>query len=145
MSEWSGSRLGYRGLWASVVLQALNDIWGRPIGSLDFSEAVAFFTGAGTWAESRTTIGDFLEFHRDDLEALGKRCIDARHTREASASEIPPPCPDALRETLLKLAGHAAIPQKANTRSFPRSWNGTLPTLPHPDRSASRPALMPTQ
>jgi hypothetical protein len=59
------------------------------MGSLDYSQAVSFFTGTGTWAEARTIIGDFLEFHGDDLEALGKRCIDARRTREALRSETP--------------------------------------------------------
>jgi hypothetical protein len=29
-------------------------------------------------------IGDFLGLYRDNLEAIGKRCIDARNAREAS-------------------------------------------------------------
>jgi hypothetical protein len=94
MSELIGSRSECRGLWASVVLQALGDIEGEPIESLDFVQAVAFFTGSGTWAESRTIIGDFLEFHRDDLEAAGRRCINARRASERgfaarSATSIP--------------------------------------------------------
>jgi hypothetical protein len=133
MSEWSGSRQGYRGLWASVVLQALDDIWGRPMESLDYSQAVSFFTGTGTWAEARTIIGDFLEFHCDDLEALGKRCIDARRSREALPSETPRPSPHAFSNTLIKPSRHAASPRKANGRTFPRSWDGILPSSPHAD------------
>jgi hypothetical protein len=145
MSGWSGSRQGYRGLWASVVLQALDDIWGRPMGSSDYSQAVSFFTGTGTWAEARTTIGDFLEFHSDDLEALGKRCIDARLAREALQSETPHPSQDAFSRSLIRQSGQVASPQKANARSFPRSWNGALPSSPHVDRNGGRPALMPTR
>ena len=133
MSEWNGSRHGYRGLWASVVLQALDDIWRRPMESLDYSQAVSFFTGTGTWAEARTIIGDFLEFHSDDLEALGKRCIDARRSREALPSETPRPSPDTFSNTLIKPSRHVTGPQKANARIFPRSWNGILPSSPHAD------------
>jgi hypothetical protein len=127
------------------VLQALDDIWGRPMGSVDFLQAVAFFTGTGTWAESRTIIADFLEFHRDDLEALGKRCLDARHKKDALPPGTARPAPNALSTALLNLSRNAALPQKANTRGFPGSWNGTMPPSPHPDRSGSRPALMPAR
>jgi hypothetical protein len=145
MFEWSGSPHGYRGLWASVVLQALDDIWSRPMASLDYSQAVAFFTGAGTWAEARTIIGDFLEFHGDDLEALGKRCIDARHTREALPSKTPFLSADALSTTLIKPSRQVTGQQKANVRSFPRSWDGTLPSSPHAYRSGGLSALMPAR
>jgi hypothetical protein len=119
MSEWSASRPAYRGLWASVVLQALDDIWGQPMGSIDFLQAAAFFTGAGAWAESRTIIGDFLELHRDDLEALGKRCIDARHTRESLPPEKGRRSPSELSEALLILSGPVAFPQRAKLRALP--------------------------
>jgi hypothetical protein len=138
MSEWSGSRLGYRGLWASVVLQALGDIWGQPIGSLDFSQAVAFFTGTGAWAESRTTIGDFLELHRDDLEALGQRCIDARHTRESSVPETLRRSPNELSKVLLNLSGPVGIPQRAKTHAFPNLLHGLLPPAAYPERNGQR-------
>jgi hypothetical protein len=79
MSEPSGPQPGYRALWSSVVLQALEDIENQPVQSAAFAEAVAFFTRSGAWAEARTMIGDFLELHRDELESIGRRCIDARH------------------------------------------------------------------
>jgi hypothetical protein len=145
MSECSGTRQGYRGLWASVVLQALDDIWGRPMESLDYAQAVSFFTGAGTWAEARTIIGDFLEFHGDDLEALGKRCIDARHTREALPSKTPHLSADALSTTLIKPSRQVPSQQNANARTFSRSWNGTLPSSPHADPSGGQPALAPAR
>jgi hypothetical protein len=128
MSEWSGSRLGYRGLWASVVLQALGDIWGQPIGSLDFSQAVAFFTGSGAWAESRTKIGDFLGFHRDDLEEAGRRCINARRASEGLPLETLRPSANGLSKKLLKMPGHLALPQRGNPHAYPRSWQGPLPS-----------------
>ena len=79
--------LGYRGLWSSVVLQALEDIESQPTQSLDFADAVAFFTRSGAWADARTMIGDFLELHRDELGSIGRRCIDARHVRDELAAE----------------------------------------------------------
>jgi hypothetical protein len=68
----------YRGLWGAVVLQAKDDIQNGPLRSIEYAQAVAFFTGAGEWAHTRTMIGDFLELHRDDLEAFGRRCIYER-------------------------------------------------------------------
>jgi hypothetical protein len=109
MSESNDSRLGYRGLWASVVLQALDDIEGQPIGSLEFGHAVAFFSGVGAWAESRTIIGDFLEFHRDDLEALGKRCINARYAREGLLPGTSHPPRNERPRTWLNLSGMSAF------------------------------------
>ena len=69
---------GIRSLWLSVVIQALRDISEQSTSSVIFSEAVAFFTGSGQWARARTTVGDFLNLHRDDLEAIGRRCIEMR-------------------------------------------------------------------
>ena len=115
MSELLGSRSEYRRLWASVVLQALDDIWSRPMASLDYHEAVDFFIGSGAWAESRTTIGDFLELHRDDLTMLGKRCIDARHTRESLLPEKRRRSPSELSKVLLNLSERVACPRGAKT------------------------------
>jgi hypothetical protein len=105
MSEFLGSRPEYRRLWASVVLQALDDVWSRPMATLDYREAVDFFTGSGAWAESRMAIGDFLELHRDDLTMLGKRCIDARHTRESLLPEKRRRSPSELSKVLLDRSG----------------------------------------
>jgi hypothetical protein len=91
MLELRSSRSNDRGLWSAVVLQAIADIDSQPTQSATFAEAVAFFTRSGAWAESRTMIGDFLGLHRDDLEAIGKRFIDARSAREASTREARSP------------------------------------------------------
>src|SRR4051812_20882529 len=77
----SGDRQ-YRDLWVAVVLQAKDDIENEPLGSVDFTQAVAFFIGSGNWAQNRTVIGDYLDLHRDDLEKLGRRCINARRAAE---------------------------------------------------------------
>ena len=87
MPELVRSELSYRGLWSSVVLQALEDIESQPMQSLDFADAVAFFTRSGPWAGSRTVIADFLDMHRDQLEGIGRRCITARIAREGMPSE----------------------------------------------------------
>ena len=106
----------YRGLWGAVVLQAKADIQTEPLRSIEYAHAVAFFTGGGEWVRTRTAIADFLELHRDDLEALGRRCINERR-----ASEGLEPLP----------------PQPRCTRTqTPR------PAAPHP---ASRPAPRPAQ
>jgi hypothetical protein len=120
MSEPGSPQLHHRGLWSSVVLQAIEDIENQPMRSTAFDEAVAFFTRSGSWAESRTMIGDFLELHRDDLETIGQRCIDARVTRE----ELPPGArhrsADAPCVTPLKLARLIARRQGARSRtSYP--------------------------
>jgi hypothetical protein len=83
----SGPQPGYRALWSSVVLQALQDIESQSIQSAVFAEAVEFFTRSGAWAEARTMIGEFLELHRDELESIGRRCVDARHVRDKLAAE----------------------------------------------------------
>ena len=106
MPELRRSRWNDRGLWSAVVLQAIADIESQPTQSATFAEAVAFFTRSGAWAESRTMIGDFLGLHRDNLEAIGKRCIDARNAREASTREVR--SRDVLGMTPLKLARQVA-------------------------------------
>lgn len=83
MPEPSRTRPNHRGLWCSVVLQALEDIKSQPIGSVAFAEAVAFFTRTGVWGESRALVGDFLDLHPEELAAIGRRSIAARHAREA--------------------------------------------------------------
>jgi hypothetical protein len=69
------------------VLQALQDIESQSIQSAVFAEGVEFFTRSGAWAEARTMIGEFLELHRDELESIGRRCVDARHVRDKLAAE----------------------------------------------------------
>lgn len=72
-----------RALWSAVVLHAVADIDSEHYRSLEYSEAVAFFTAArGPWAESRQAIADCLNLHTDDLTRLGRAAIEARHLRD---------------------------------------------------------------
>jgi hypothetical protein len=72
----------YRDLWVAVVLQAKDDIENEPLESNDFAQAVAFFIGSGSWVQNRTAIADYLDLHSDDLEKMGRRCINARRLAE---------------------------------------------------------------
>ena len=118
MSEPSGPQPGYRALWSSVVLQALEDIESQPIESAAFAEAVAFFTRSGAWAEARTMIGDFLELHRDELESIGRRCIDARHARDRSAAETLRRSTNMRYDSPLRLARMVPRRRSARPRAF---------------------------
>ena len=69
-------------LWVSVLRQALDDLENEPLHSASFGEAQAFFTGAGSWGESRRTVGDFLQMHPDELKRIGERHLKARLARE---------------------------------------------------------------
>jgi hypothetical protein len=142
MSEPSGRQPGYRALWSSVVFQALQDIESQPIQSAAFAEAVAFFTGSGAWAEARTMIGDFLELHRDELESIGKRCIDARHARDRLAAEIPRPSTDMLYDSPLHLARLVVRGGKCKTPHGPcaRTSDDATRVTAKPVRSEAPPA-----
>lgn len=76
----------HRALWAAVVLQARDDIDGEHYRSTEYTDAVAFFTAAGPWGESRQAVADCLGLHTDDLTRLGRAAIEARHLRDG-----PPP------------------------------------------------------
>ena len=92
----------YRNLWVAVVLQAENDIETEPLDSIDFAQAVAFFIGTGDWVQNRVVIGDYLDLHRDDLERLGRRCINARRLAEGLEPLLPRqpwPTPARARKT----------------------------------------------
>ncbi|HET7882751.1 MAG TPA: hypothetical protein VFL55_17840 [Acetobacteraceae bacterium] len=116
MAEPSKSRSNHRGLWSSVVLQALEDIESQPITSVAFADAEAFFTRSGPWGESRAIVADFLDVHRDELETIGRRFIAARHAKEAQdASRLT----DAKWVSPLKLA-----------RLVARRQGGRLPHMP---------------
>jgi hypothetical protein len=105
------------------VLQAIEDIENQPMQSAAFDEAVAFFTRSGSWAESRTMIGDFLELHRDDLEIIGQRCIDARVRREQLPPEARRRSADAPSATPLKLARLIARRQRGHSpASYPPAF-----------------------
>jgi hypothetical protein len=100
--------------WALVrgCAASLEDIEKQPVQWIAFTDAVAFFTRSGVWAESRMMIGDFLELHRDALEAIGRRFIDARRSRELGEtrrSSAYEPC-----DSPLKLARLVARRQSGN-------------------------------
>lgn len=78
-----------RGLWAAVVLQALNDIRHEPLSSIDYLHATHFFTEGSEWAKARAAIGDQLGVNADALECCGRTCINAR--RAAEGLELLPP------------------------------------------------------
>lgn len=117
MRKLDSPRIDYRSLWSAVVLQAIEDIETQPMQSLVFADAVAFFTRSGSWAESRSTIADFLDMHRDELEAIGRRCIDARRTREELPPEARRRSPDTPCVTSIKLARLVARRQTARSRT----------------------------
>ena len=104
---------GSRALWSAVVLQAKGDIEAEPINSVEYAQAVAFFTGGGEWAHGRANIADFLDIHPDDLERCGRRWIAARRQQEGLPAETPRLL-HAAQPTRLKaplnLAGLVAIP-----------------------------------
>jgi hypothetical protein len=85
-----------RELWSAVVFQAREDIRLQPQDSLEYDQAIAFFTGVGEWAEMRTMIGDFLEMHRDDLEFAGRRVINQRRALDG-LPPLPPRQPKTVR------------------------------------------------
>jgi hypothetical protein len=132
MSEPSGRQAGYRALWSAVVLQALQDIESQPIQSVAFAEAVAFFTRSGAWAEARTMIGDFLELHRDELESIGTRCIEARHTSDSLAAETLRRSTDVLRDSPLRLARLIARGRSARHRTFHTPGSRTMQPASQP-------------
>jgi hypothetical protein len=134
MSEPSGPQPGYRALWSSVVLQALEDIENQPVQSAAFAEAVAFFTRSGAWAEARTMIGDFLELHRDELESIGRRCIDARHARDKLTAGTLRRSTDMLYDSPLHLARLVARRRTAKPRGFHMQIQGprTMPPASQP-------------
>jgi hypothetical protein len=75
-----------RDLWAAVVTQAADDINTESYRSVEYNQAVSFFTASGDWAKSRQAIADFMELHVNDIERLGRTTIAARH-----ACDGPPP------------------------------------------------------
>lgn len=75
-------------LWAAVIQQARDDLADCEINSIEYGQAVAFFTHGGTWGESRAAIADYLAIHADDIERAGKRWIAAR---ERADGRLPAP------------------------------------------------------
>src|SRR5664279_2250823 len=105
--EKHGSVRGHseRALWVAVVQQAIDDVADERIGSLDWDEAVAFFTHAGDWAAARTGVADMLELHPDDLVRVGRRLIAERRVSEGLEAETPLVLPHAARRVVTRHTG----------------------------------------
>ena len=113
---------GGRALWSAVVLQAKSDIETEPMDSVDYAQAVAFFTGGGEWAHGRANVADFLDLHPDDLERCGRRWIAARRRQEGLSPEPERPLrsvPLTGLRTPLNLTGLVAIPAPPQRRRCP--------------------------
>jgi hypothetical protein len=102
----------YRDLWGAVVLQAKEDIENAQLDSIEFTQAVAFFISSGEWAKNRTAIGDFLDLHRDDLEKLGRRCINERRVSEGF-EPLRPRQPRPMPARTTRTVDHQPQPQSA--------------------------------
>src|SRR3954468_22279752 len=117
----------YRGLWGAVVLQAKADIQTEPLRSLEFEQAVAFFTGGGDWVQTRTAIADFLELHRDDLERMGRRCINERRAAEGleplPARPVPSPRRRASQASTHRPAQASQANERARRELYPSTGN----------------------
>ena len=69
-------------------------------------------------------IGDFLELHRDELESIGRRCIDARHVRDKLAAETLRRSTDMLYDSPPHLARLVARRRSARPERFIRQGLG---------------------
>jgi len=119
-SAYDSSREGYRQLWVAVVLQAQDDIKSEPLDSINYLQAVSFFTGGGEWAHTRAAISDHLNLHPDDLERCGRKYINARRA-EAGLEALPP------RERR-----HRAEPQRQPAIQGPSMASDCIPQPPAP-------------
>jgi hypothetical protein len=119
----------YRNLWVAVVLQAKEDVENAPLHSIDFAQAVAFFIGSGDWVQNRTAIGDYLDLHRDDLERMGRRCINQRRVSEGLQPLLPQQ-PWPVRARVSKAEEQRPEPKAAS-----------LPLLLSPPRHQIQPPL----
>jgi hypothetical protein len=84
---------GERALWVASLQQSIDDIADEPLGSTEYDDAAAFFTGGGEWALSRSAVAGHIDLHPDDLERCGRRCIAARRVAEGLPIEIAPRAP----------------------------------------------------
>ena len=116
----------YRDLWVAVVLQAKDDIENEPLDSNDFAQAVAFFIGSGSWVQNRTTIGDYLDLHGDDLEKMGRRCVNQRRIAEGLEPLLVQPWPTRARTSKLV---EAPRPQPVAPSPPPRQQQVVLPRV----------------
>jgi hypothetical protein len=80
-----------RMLWLAVLAQAKDDLELRPMNSLEYASAAAFFTGGGEWAESRQEIAIQLDLDPETLRHMGKTWIAARREAAGLPAEEPQP------------------------------------------------------
>lgn len=116
-------------LWASVVLQAKDDIESLPFGSPDYEAAAAFFVGTSAyWRRGRSEIAEHLGTTGDTLKRIGTAWVIARRRREGLAdhpsapAQKPKPCPVPVPvETKALVIPPALAACLAPRRRLPRS------------------------
>ena len=109
-----------RNLWIAVVFQARDDLDTEDYASVEYGEAVAFFTNThGSWAQSRQDIADHLGLHSDDLTRMGRAVIAARHLRDG---------PEPVIERAVGSASHST----SGLRSRPATLTTPVPCLTNP-------------
>lgn len=106
-------------LWAAVVMQARDDIAAFPIRSVEYAQAVEFFTAGGEWGKSRQAIADFLELHPDDIRRFGEAAIKRRALEEPAIVEavaaMKPPDPSPAPKLESEVVRFAAPPVRPRT------------------------------
>jgi hypothetical protein len=129
LQETPGSARGHgeRALWVAVVQQAIDDVADERIGSLDWDEAVAFFTHAGDWSAARASVADMLELHADDLARVGQRLIADRRISEGLEAATPLDLPHAARRVVTRHTGplprlEAVFVPKPPRAPYVREW-----------------------
>jgi hypothetical protein len=81
---------GHTALWASVVLQAREDVESLALDSPDYRAAVAFLTAESAyWRHGRAEIAAYLGTTGDTLQRIGTAWVTARRRREG-LSDLPP-------------------------------------------------------
>lgn len=78
----------YQWLWLAVVAQAQHDIETLPLGSVEYEQAVDFFTTDGEWALARQAIADAIGRSSDEMVAAGQRMIAQRLRQEADNAPL---------------------------------------------------------
>jgi len=102
----------YRVLWLAVINTAIFDIEFGPFESVEYNQAVAFFTSDGAWAESREVIADAIDLHPDDLSRAGRRAISRRRRALGlpdNVPDVPPKKPTRAERKPRRPAFHPAL------------------------------------
>jgi hypothetical protein len=110
-----------RDLWAAVVSQAADDIRTEDYRSVEYAQAVSFFTAPGEWATSRQASADCMDLHVDDIKRLGRAVIAARHARDgAPPAEQPRPVRQSVQRAVYAPPVHRPTPPVVETKRPPK-------------------------